>query len=122
MSADDETNPLKSVEPIHHTNEEYEELQQYAKDKGIDISRIHAFDGDSSVLKSQIDAIAEMREEYGITKKTTITFDDMSGADIAKTSKNGSSITFDRAALRNRELTEKYINEDNACWQPQKRY
>jgi hypothetical protein len=111
--SDDVPSDLSSAVPILHTEKEFEDIIQYANDKGINVYDVKKFDGDISVLKDQIDALYEVRQEYALSDKLTITFRDMITGDLAETSKEGSSVIFDRSALRNRRITNKYLSADN---------
>ena len=111
--SDDVPSDLSSTVPIMHTEKEFEEIIQYANDKGINVYDVKKFDGDISVLKDQIDALYEVRQEYALSDKLTITFRDMITGDLAETSREGSSVIFDRSALRNRRLTNEYLSSDN---------
>lgn len=104
---------LEPQRPTIHTKEEIDEITKYAEDNGIKLYQPQNFDGDISVLKDQIDAISEVRNEYGLTSKLTIEFKDLRGGDLAETSRTGASIAFDRNALRNREATNKFLQADN---------
>lgn len=103
---------LSRAEPISHTSSEYAEIERYADEKGIKIHAIKEFDGDVSILKEQIDAIAEIRAEYGIKKKITIVFSELPDNDLAQTGMGADTITFNKKALRNREITEAFLTED----------
>lgn len=111
--SDNVPSDLSSAVPTVHTEKEFEEIIQYANDKGINVYDVKKFDGDISVLKDQIDALYEVRQEYALSDKLTITFRDMITGDLAETSREGSSVIFDRSALRNRRLTNKYLSSDN---------
>lgn len=111
MSASD-TTLLSRAEPLTHTNSEYAEIEKYAEEKGISIHAVKEFDGDVSVLKEQIDAIAEIRAEFGINKKMTIVFSELPDNDLAQTGNGADTITFNKKALRNRNLTELFLKED----------
>ena len=104
---------LHSAVPIAHSDKEFEDIIQYANNKGINVYDVKKFDGDISVLKDQIDALHEVRQEYTLSNKLTITFRDMSTGDLAETNREGSSIVFDRSALRSRDLTNKYLSSDD---------
>lgn len=97
--------------PIIHNSEEQAELIKYAQSKGIEIYNIQKFDGDSELLKEQIDIISNMRSEYKLTGKLTITFDSMADDDFAST--NGKRINFNTKCLRNREITNEILSADN---------
>ena len=102
-----------SAAPISHSKEEYADIVKYANSNGINVYHVESFDGDTTVLKGQIDALREVREEYGLTSKLTLRFEDMAKGDLGMTSPNGSSIAFDRSALRNRDATNAYLRADN---------
>ncbi len=97
--------------PIIHSPEEQTEIIKYAQDKGINIYNIKRFDGDSELLKEQIDIIADMRKEYDLDEKITITFDKMDDDDFALT--NGKRINFNTKCLRNRNITNRILSADN---------
>lgn len=107
------SNVLGVAEPISHTPEELKELQTYAEERGIKVFQIQKFDGDSELLKEQIDVLSELKNEYNYSDKLTITFSDLGRKDLAVTSKKGKTITFNNLALRNREVTNAYLNADN---------
>ncbi len=104
---------LPRQKPTSHTTDEYAEIVKYADDRGINIFQVERFDGDTTVLYDQIDALYETRKEYNLTKKLTIRFDDLYSGDLAITSHEGTSIVFDRNALRNRKATNEYLASDN---------
>ena len=112
MSSPNSSIDLSSTKPIKHSIEEYAELEAYAKNKGIHTYNIKKFDGDSQILKEQIDIISDFRTEYGLTKKTTITFDDFDPKELAITY-NGRTIVFNRCALRDRNITNAFLNSDD---------
>ncbi|MBP0989370.1 MAG: hypothetical protein J6S92_14005 [Oscillospiraceae bacterium] len=64
--------PIIVAEPIRHTVEELRELANYARNRGINYYNPMQFDGDISLMKQQIDAIATIRAKYNITHKITI--------------------------------------------------
>ena len=106
---------IPGTQPTAHTDTEYKEIRQYAADRGVQLRQVNLFDGDIEVLRDQIDAIAEIREEYGLTgkKPTKVTFADLAPGDLAMTNREGDVITFDRSALRDRKKTNEYLNADN---------
>ena len=111
MSAPENILPIQEKTP--HTAEEYAEIVRYAEDRGMKVFQVERFDGDTSVLYDQIDALHEIRQEYRLTKKLTIGFADMLNGDLARTSRDGSSVVFDRNALRHRIATNKFLSADN---------
>ena len=101
-----------STKPIKHSKEAQKEIIEYAKSKNINVYAINKFDGNADILKEQIDVISETAKEYGINDKITITFNIFADdADFAQTTNN--TITFNTKALRNREITNYILNEDD---------
>lgn len=95
-----------------HTKEEQREIVSYAEQKGINIYNISAFDGDVEILKEQIDVLSDTLKEYNIGNKVTITFSNkMDDEDFAQT--NNFTITFNAKTLRDRNITNKILNNDN---------
>ena len=106
---------IQGTMPISHTKAEYEEISRYANERGVNLRSVELFDGDMEILRDQIDAIAEIRKEYGMVgmKPIKVTFSDLAPGDLAKTNREGDVITFDRSALRDRKKTDDYLNADN---------
>lgn len=103
---------LEIAEPTKHSREEIDEIRQYADESGVSIKYLNRFDGETSVLIDQIDAIREIREEYGIQRSVGIVLEPMTMA-LGDTHKNGRNITISLYALRSRENTNAYLNSDN---------
>ena len=103
---------LSIAKPIKHTAEEYAELADYAQNSGIKVYNVEKFDGDIEIAKEQIDALKEIRDEYKLNSSLTISFGKVAGG-LGETSPTGSSIVFNNCALRDRKLTNKYLNEDD---------
>lgn len=102
-----------STSPVAHTSAEKEELKLYARLNGVRLSGMEAFDGDTNLLKSQIDTLASLKAEYGINYPIGIYVDShLSGGTLGQIGKNH-AIRIDRYALRSREITEAYLNSDN---------
>ena len=92
-------------------------LMERAQESGIKIYAISKFDGDASILREQIDAIAQYKEEFPEIfeghQPLTITFQEFTGQDSADFAKTKNlTITFNSFALRDREFTEKQISGD----------
>ena len=84
------------------------ELIQYAASNGVNIVNLNDFDGDSDLLKSEIDTISRMMNDFPIGKKVTFSVcKSLSAEDFASTTKN--TITFNALSLRNRSVTEQNI-------------
>ena len=113
MSSSNSSIDLRFAKPIHHSAEELKELESYAKERGFKIYHINKFDGDSEILKEQIDVMFDLKKEYNYKNKLTITFGDFDAADLARTKRNSKVIEFNRCALRNRNLTNAFLNADN---------
>jgi hypothetical protein len=90
------------------SSEEKRQVIQYANNKGVTVVDIDAFDGDTELLKVEIDTISEVCKEFGIKSSIKVSskvLDDDS--DFAIT--NGLTITFNSKALRDRTITERNI-------------
>lgn len=84
------------------------ELIQYAASNGINIVNLNDFDGDSDLLKSEINTISRMVNDFPVGKKVTFAVSKaLPAEDFASTTKN--TITFNALALRNRSITEQNI-------------
>lgn len=84
------------------------ELIQYAASNGINIVNLNDFDGDSDLLKSEIDTLSRMVNDFPVWKKVTFAVSKaLPAEDFASTTKN--TITFNALALRNRSITEQNI-------------
>lgn len=90
------------------TQAEKEEIIDYAKQKGINLGDLSKFDGDSDLLKAEIDTLAKLNTRFLTNnKKLTISVGRLSDSDFAET--KGNTIIFNTKVLRNREITEKNI-------------
>ncbi|MBP0975440.1 MAG: hypothetical protein J6P20_05190 [Oscillospiraceae bacterium] len=104
--------PIIVAEPIRHTVEELRELANYARNRGINYYNPMQFDGDISLMKQQIDAIATIRAKYNITHKITIrTFTLMD--DLGNTALNGRTINLNAYAFRDATKTAQYMSANN---------
>ena len=106
-------NTWTGAEPIKHTAAELEELNQYAADKGIKLYNRKPFDGDAELLKSQIDTVADLREEFKIKEPLQLGWKRMDPDDFGETSPNHQQIWINELAMRNRSVTEKNLAVDN---------
>ena len=97
--------------PVVHSKEENQALMEYASNKNINLYNIKKFDGDSELLKEQIDVLSSTLKEFKITDKATVTFADLGDDGFAQTVNN--TITFNNKVLRNKEITNKVLNGDN---------
>lgn len=97
-----------------YTNEEQKEFVKYAKEKGINLVGIHKFDGDSKLLKQQIDSLNNATKKYPLKqqKKLTLSLSEFDNDDdFAYTS--GMNITLNTKILRNKDITERNISNSN---------
>ena len=106
-------NTWAGAEPTKHTSEELAELNQYAADKGIKLYTRKPFDGDAELLKSQIDTVADLREEFKIKEPLQLGWKRMDPDDFGETSSNHQQIWINELATRNRGVTEKNLAVDN---------
>ncbi len=83
----------------------------YAESKGLRIHEPAMFDGDIYLLKEQIDIISDIRAEYGLDNKLTISFRNMPDSDMAQSFTN--SINFNTKVLRDRNVTNRILSADN---------
>ena len=94
--------------PTSHSLQERESLVEYAKERGVKINGIRAFDGDTDLLKEQIDIISQLRQDFKLKPKITIGFGDLPEDDFAETS--GTTIIFNKTVLRNRNISESNLS------------
>lgn len=107
------SNTWTGAEPTKHTATELAELNQYAADKGIKLYNRKPFDGDTELLKSQIDTVADLREEFKIKGPLQLGWKRMNPDDFGETSSNHQQIWINELAMRNRSVTEKNLSVDN---------
>lgn len=113
MSSSNSSIDLRFAKPIHHSAEELKELEMYANERGFKVYNINDFDGDSDVLKEEIDVLNGMKTEYKYNERLTISFGDFEPRDLARTKPNSKTIEFNRCALRDRNLTNAFLNADD---------
>ena len=106
-------NTWTGAEPTKHTSAELAELNQYAADKGLKLYNRKPFDGDAELLKSQIDTVADLREEFKIKEPLQLGWKRMDPDDFGETSPNHQQIWINELAMRNRSVTEKNLAVDN---------
>lgn len=106
-------NTWTGAEPTKHTAAELAELNQYAADKGIKLYTRKPFDGDAELLKSQIDTVADLREEFKIKEPLQLGWKCMDPDDFGETSSNHQQIWINELAMRSRGVTEKNLAVDN---------
>ena len=81
-------NSWSSTQPTVHSQSELKEVREYAESKGIKLYHRKAFSGDTELLKSEIDMVHMLSEDFGITDPITIGWKPMSEEDFAETSAN----------------------------------
>lgn len=106
-------NTWTGAEPTAHTAAELAELNRYAADKGVKLYKRKPFDGDTELLKSQIDTVADLREEFKIKEPLQLGWKRMDPDDFGETSPNHQQIWINELAMRNRSVTEKNLVADN---------
>lgn len=62
-----EGNNWNGANPISHTGEELDELNRYAEERGIKLYQRQPFDGDIPIMKSEIDTIEKIRNDFNHT-------------------------------------------------------
>lgn len=115
-SNDNSSNDWVDAPPRNVSKEEKEEIVKYAKSKGINIVDISGFDGDSSLLKSEIDTLSILKRDFGIEKQkiTVRVSNSLDDSDFASTTNK--TITFNRKVLRNRKITERNIGQPEGAF------
>lgn len=87
---------------------ERRELTQYAKERGVLIPDLKDFDGDSSILKAEVDTLSRMNAEFPTGKKVILSVShSLPDNDFASTV--GNHITLNANALRDQSITERNI-------------
>ena len=108
-----QSNTWEGTVPTAHTTEELDELTRYAEERGIKLYRRRPFDGDISLMKSEIDTIAKIRSDFGHTDYLRLGWKPMDGDDFGETSSDHHQIWINELALRDRSVTEKNLTADN---------
>lgn len=101
-----EKNNWSGANPISHTSEELEELNQYAEERGIKLYQRQPFDGDISIMKSEIDTIERIRNDFNLTDYIQLGWKKMRNDDFGQKSANHQQIWINRLALRDRSASE----------------
>lgn len=101
---------LEDVKAQEHSKEELKELEEYGTERGIRVQNISQFDGESELLKSQIDALAKVKEEYKL-KKVVLSFDKSLDNKTPASTWNG-VVRYNPLVFRDRENTEKMLREN----------
>ncbi len=107
------SNNWDGANPIPHTNEELDDLKKYAEEHGIKLYTRQPFDGDISVIKSEIDVIEKIRADFNHTDYLQLGWKSMSVNDFGETSANHQQIWINKLALRERAITERNLAADN---------
>ena len=107
------SNNWDGASPTQHTKEELDELVKYAEEHGIRLYKRQPFDGDISLLKSEIDTIEKIRNDFNHTDFLQIGWKKMSADDFGETSANHQEIWINSVALYNRGITEKNLSANN---------
>lgn len=108
--ANESKNDWSKTRPRNISKVEKEKIIKYAIGKGVKIVDLSKFDGNSDLLKEQIDTISKWKDYLPVKKAVTLKPDVMSDEDFGKT--NNCTIKLQTKALRNREITNKNINDD----------
>lgn len=103
------SNDWSKARPNIVSQEERNELISYAKSSGINIRDLSSFDGDSKLLKEQIDTLSNVLEKYPVGSKVTLTVRPMQDDDFGETINK--TIVVSQNALRNRNITMKNMSD-----------
>lgn len=105
-------NDWSNALPRQVAEEEKSELIKYAEQKGIVIPELRDFDGDTSLLRAEIDALSDAIKKVPTGKKIVLSVSNsLADADFAETSNE--HITLNAKVLRSREVTEKNLSGGN---------
>lgn len=105
-------NDWSHASPRVVSQNERAEIVQYAAERGIKIPGLKKFDGESSLLKAEIDALYEISQDLPSGKNLILSVSS-SLPDDEFASTTGAHITLNAKALRNREVTERNLTEGN---------
>ena len=108
MGNNDAENDWSETVPRVVGAEEKALLREHAREKGIMLNDIRAFDGDADLLKSGIDAIAEQMKQLPVNRRVTLNVRELPDGDFGVTNKR--TITISNKVLRDRVVTERNIN------------
>ena len=97
--------------PVPHSALEQLELTEYARKKGISLKNVSEFDGDSDLLKEQINTLSFMMTEFNF-EKLKVSFRKLDADELAWTSSSG-VIHFGKGVFSNRSEINDYLKEDN---------
>lgn len=102
---------LIDAAPISHTAGEKQELLLYARSLGIEYANPMQFDGDASLLKEQLDIMAELRNLFKLPERIVLYVSDL-GEDCGETV-GRRTIKINASAMRSDAATSAYLNADN---------
>lgn len=102
---------LIDAAPISHTAREKQELFLYARSLGIEYANPMQFDGDASLLKEQLDIMAELRNLFKLPERIVLYVSDL-GEDCGETV-GRRTIKINASAMRSDAATSAYLNADN---------
>lgn len=94
------------------TKEERAMLLQYALERGVNLQGVKEFDGDIELAKAAIDTMAKWQEMMPCKDRVSIGFFYMNPADFGETDRYGVGTRINSLSLRDREVTERNINND----------
>lgn len=114
IGSDDGLDAIKTAKATKHSPESIRSLEDYAKSRGIRLVNAGKFDGESSLLKEQIDVVADYRDEFNVKRKLKIEIADRLPANaLGEVNENGDVIRLWSPALRSRKATNDYLTADN---------
>ncbi len=107
------SNNWDGADSTPHTSEELDDLKRYAEERGIKLYTRQPFDGDISLIKSEIDVIQKIRTDFNHTDYLKLGWKSMNVDDFGVTSENHQEIWINKLALRNRSITDRNLAVDN---------
>ncbi len=110
-----ETTGWSAVKAKTVSKKEKEAIIAYSKSKGVNMVDISKFDGDTDLLKAEIDSLSNLLTDYGLTdRKTTLSVAEMSDDDFAVT--RNTTIILNAKVLRHREFTESVLRSQKGVF------
>lgn len=102
-------NDWSKTDIIHHDNKEIESITEYAEKKGVKLQGLKEFDGNTELLKSEIDTVAKLKEDLPLKRGMSLSVKVLDDADFGVTYGRGLSIN--TKALRDKDITEENMGK-----------
>ena len=97
--------------PQRVSKEEKKKLMEYAKSKDVNVVDLSKFDGDSTLLKKQIDQLSELQNKYPTNTKVSLRVGVLEDAEFAQI--DGETLVLNTKVLRDENITISNILKDD---------